>query len=88
MDGAAQIAAMTFACIFACAPVGMALRPYLPGHCLSKESLHVVKVAAGMIAAMSSLVLGLMTASVKGSFGLLDHQRRFGAEAARSCRRS
>lgn len=54
----------------------MVLRPRLPGHHLSKESLDVVKVAVGMIAAMSSLVLGLMTASVKGSFDLIDRQHR------------
>ncbi len=73
---AASIAGISFACIFAGALVGMLLRPYLPGHHLSKESLDVVKVAVGMIAAMSSLVLGLMTASVKGSFDLVDRQHR------------
>lgn len=76
MDGAAQIAGVTFACIFAGAVVGMVLRPRLPGHHLSKDSLDVIKVAVGMIAAMSSLVLGLMTASVKGSFDLVDRQHR------------
>jgi len=76
MDGALQVAAISFACIVAGAIAGMVLRPHLPGHHLSKESLDVIKVSVGMIAAMSSLVLGLMTASVKGSFDLVDRQHR------------
>lgn len=76
MYEAAEVATITFACIFAGAVVGMLVRPHLPGHHVSKESLDVVKVSVGMIAAMSSLVLGLMTASVKGSYDLVDRQYR------------
>ncbi|MFG1479885.1 hypothetical protein V5F53_14685 [Xanthobacter sp. V4C-4] len=35
---------------------------------LSKETQEAVKLGVGMVAAMSSLILGLMTASVKGNF--------------------
>ncbi|MFS8035816.1 hypothetical protein ACI7BZ_02435 [Xanthobacter sp. AM11] len=40
----------------------------LKQHHLSKETQEAVKLGVGMVAAMASLILGLMTASVKGNF--------------------
>ena len=40
----------------------------LPEHHLSAESKDVVKLAMGLIATMSALVLGLLIASAKSSF--------------------
>ena len=50
----------------------MALARYLPAHHVSKETQDAVKLGVGMIAAMASLILGLMTASVKGNFDTTD----------------
>lgn len=61
-------ALLVFACIFAGALVGLALRERLPGHHLSKESGDTVKLVAGLLATLSALVLGLMIASAKDSF--------------------
>ncbi|QTL05134.1 DUF4239 domain-containing protein [Aquabacter sp. L1I39] len=44
----------------------------LPEHHVSKETQDTVKLGVGMIAAMASLILGLMTASVKGGFDTTD----------------
>lgn len=44
----------------------------LPEHHVSKETQDTVKLGVGMIAAMASLILGLMTASVKGAFDTTD----------------
>lgn len=41
---------------------------WLKAHHLSKETQEAVKLGVGMVAAMASLILGLMTASVKGNF--------------------
>lgn len=61
-------AALTFACIFAGAMVGLWLRDRLPKHHLSEGSEATVKLVAGLLATLSALVLGLMIASAKGSF--------------------
>jgi hypothetical protein len=62
------IAAVTFACVFAGALLGLHLRERLPEHHLRKESEDTVKLVAGLLATLSALVLGLMIASAKGSF--------------------
>jgi hypothetical protein len=62
------IASIVFACLFASALLGMALRTRLPVDHLSTDSKDVVKLAMGLIATMAALVLGLLTASAKSSF--------------------
>src|SRR5262245_61789516 len=47
---------------------GMWLRGILPQHHLDAESKDTVKVGIGLIATMTALVLGLVTASAKSSF--------------------
>ena len=63
---------IVFACTFAGALLGMWLRTVLPEHLLDAESRDTVKVGIGLIATMSALVLGLVTASAKSSFDAVD----------------
>ena len=52
--------------------LGMWLRAALPEHWLDAESRDTVKVGVGLIATMTALVLGLVTASAKNSFDAVD----------------
>lgn len=63
-----NIALISAACIFAGVLLGMCLRGLLPGHHLSSDSKETVKLAAGMIATLSALVLGLLVSSAKNTF--------------------
>ena len=65
---AVMIAAIVLLCVFGGALVGKGLKRHLPDHHLSDESKDTVKLAIGVIATMSALVLGLMVSSAKGSF--------------------
>ena len=62
------VAGLVFACLFGGALLGMWGARRLKEDHLSKETQEAVKLGVGMVAAMSSLILGLMTASVKGNF--------------------
>ena len=66
------IGMLVFACTFGGALAGIWLRAVLPEHHLSDESKDTVKVGIGLIATMTALVLGLVTASAKSSFDALD----------------
>lgn len=57
-----------FACVFGGVLVGMWLRSTLPKDHLDAESRDTVKVGIGLIATMTALVLGLVTAAAKSSF--------------------
>src|SRR5262245_14255074 len=59
---------LAFVCTFGGALMGMWLRGRLPAHHLSDESRDSVKVGVALIATMTALVLGLITASAKSSF--------------------
>ncbi len=63
-----MISLIAFVCIFGGSLFGMFLRIILPEHHLSDESKDAVKLGIGMIATMAALVLGLLTASAKGTF--------------------
>jgi hypothetical protein len=63
---------ITFACTFGGALVGMWLRRTLPQHHLDGDSRDTVKVGIGLIATMTALVLGLVTASAKSTFDGVD----------------
>jgi hypothetical protein len=65
-----------FACVFGGALGGMFIREALPKHHLTGETENVVKLAIGVIATMSALVLGLLLASAKGSFDIRDSEIR------------
>ena len=63
------VASLTvFACVFGGVLVGMWLRSTLPKDHLDAESRDTVKVGIGLIATMTALVLGLVTAAAKSSF--------------------
>jgi len=65
---AVVIAAIVLLCVFGGAMVGRGLRRHLPDHHLSDDSKDTVKLAIGVIATLSALVLGLMVSSAKGTF--------------------
>jgi hypothetical protein len=62
------IGLVVFVFVFGGASLGMYLRAALPEDHLSDESKEAVKLGTGLIATMTALVLGLMTASAKSSF--------------------
>src|SRR5262245_20132205 len=96
---ALTIALITFALTFGCAWIGTAVRDQLPAPHLSKESQDVVRLGMGLIATMTALLLGLVTAAARGTFDGHDaaikasavniltldrHLARFGPETAQT----
>lgn len=61
-------AAIIFACVYGGALLGVRLRGRIPVELLSSDSKEVLRVATGLIATMSALVLGLLVASAKSSY--------------------
>jgi len=59
---------IVFACTFGGVLLGMWLQKTLPGHHLDAESKDTVKVGIGLVATMTALILGLVTASAKSSY--------------------
>jgi hypothetical protein len=57
-----------FGCVFGGALLGLRLRAALPQPHLSAETKDVVKLAMGLVATMTALILGLLIASAKGSY--------------------
>jgi len=72
--GSATIAFIAFACVFGSALFGLYLRSRLPDHHLKDDTLSVVKLATGLIATMSALVLGLLISTAKGSFDRINSE--------------
>ena len=68
------IALIVFACVFSSAMFGMYLRTILPEHHLNSESKDAVKLATGLVATISALVLSLLISSAKGSFDRLNSE--------------
>ncbi|MFG1399166.1 bestrophin-like domain [Roseixanthobacter pseudopolyaromaticivorans] len=66
------IAIVSFACMFFGSLIALLVARVLPERHVSKDTQDVVKLGVGMIAAMASLILGLMTASVKGGYDSTD----------------
>lgn len=66
------IGMIVFACAFGGAMLGMGLRTTLPKHHLDADSKDTVKIGVGLIATMTALVLGLVTASAKTSYDAVD----------------
>ena len=66
------IGMVVFCCASGSALAGNWLRTTLPEHHLDAESRDTVKLGIGLIATMTALVLGLVTASAKGSFDAVD----------------
>jgi len=63
---------IVFASTLGGALVGNWLRTTLPEHHLNDQSRDTVKLGIGLIATMTALVLGLVTASAKSSFDAVD----------------
>ncbi len=62
-----------FACTFGGVLLGMFLRTVLPEEHLTGDSRTTINVGAGLIATLTALILGLVTASAKESFDRLDN---------------
>jgi hypothetical protein len=67
-----QIAAVVFSFTFGGALLGLWLRTKLPDQHMTDATKDTVKVGIGMVATMTALVLGLVTASAKNSFDAVD----------------
>lgn len=59
---------VTFAFVFGGAVLGMMLRAALPKYHLIEESKETVKVAMGLVATMTAIVLGMLISSAKRSY--------------------
>jgi hypothetical protein len=67
-----EISSVVFACTLGGALGGVWLRTTLPEHHLDSDSKDTIKVAMGLIATITALVLGLVTASTKSAFDATD----------------
>jgi hypothetical protein len=65
---ATGLALTTFACTYGCALLGAYIRDRLPPPHLSKESQDVVRLGMGLVATMTALLLGLVTAAARSTF--------------------
>ena len=65
---ALAIGCIVFVCVFGGALLGRLLCAVLPTHHLNADSKDVMKLAMGLIATLSALVLGLLIASAKTSY--------------------
>ena len=61
-------ALIVFGCLLGAVLVGRTLRSFLPQAHLSSESKDAMKLAIGLVATMSALVLGLLVSSAKGAY--------------------
>jgi hypothetical protein len=65
---AVTIALITFVCAFGCAVSAAYLRDTLPPPHLTKESQDVVRLGMGLVATMTALLLGIVTAAARSTF--------------------
>lgn len=73
------IGLVVFACTFGAAMAALVLRPHLPESHVSEDTKDTVKIGIGLIATMTALILGLVTASAKSSFDELNTTIRHSA---------
>jgi len=73
------LASVTFACAFGGALLGTYVRSLLPPNHLSKESQDVMRLGMGLVATMTALLLGLVTASARSAFDSQDAMLRAAA---------
>jgi len=69
---AISAAFITFVCTFGSAISATFIRTWLPPAHLSKESQDVVRLGIGLVATMTALLLGLVTAAARSSFDAQD----------------
>jgi len=65
---ALSVASLAFGCIMAGALIGLALGSRLPKHHVTSDTKDVVRLSMAMVATLTALVLGLVTASAKSAF--------------------
>ncbi len=63
---------IVFSLLFGCALLGMFLRRRIPDHQMDSESKDVLKLATGIIATLSAMVLGLLISTTKIAFDRLN----------------
>ena len=68
MTNAVSIAAATFAGLLLAVLLGMLFRRHIPEDRLDSDKKDSVKMAMGLIATMSALLLGLLVSSAKGTY--------------------
>jgi len=59
---------VVFGCVFGAGYLATRLRAAMPEHHLSADTKDTVKLAMGLVATMTALVLGLLVASAKGNY--------------------
>jgi hypothetical protein len=79
---------VVFAGAFGGGLAGIKLKTVLPEHYLSKESSDTIKMAIGLVATMTALILGLVTASAKGTYDTMDRAVKEAATEVLSLDRS
>src|SRR5262249_37003956 len=70
------IGLVVFICVFGGALLGVYLRGVLPEHHRSADSRDLVRVATGLLATMTALVLGLLIGSAKASYDIQNSELR------------
>jgi hypothetical protein len=78
---AVTLASTTFVCTFSCALLATVVRSWLPPAHLTKESQDVVRLGIGLVATMTALLLGLVTAAARSTFDAQDNTVRNSAAA-------
>jgi hypothetical protein len=73
------ISCIVLTCLIGGAVVGALLRGVLPSHHLSEDSRYIVGLGTGLLATLAALVLGLLIASAKSSYGLKSDEVSGGA---------
>jgi hypothetical protein len=73
------VAAIAFVLTFGSAVAATFVREWLPPAHLSKESQDVVRLGIGLVATMTALLLGLVTAAARSGFDVQDMAVRNGA---------
>ena len=66
------VAVITLACAFGCALAGAFVRDRLPADQLSKESQDVIRLGMGLVATMTALLLGMVTATARIAYDSQD----------------
>jgi hypothetical protein len=61
-------ALIVFGCLIAAVLLGRAIRSLLPDEHVTSDSREAIKLAMGLVATMSALVLGLLVSSAKGAY--------------------
>jgi hypothetical protein len=69
---APALAVITLACAFGCALAGLFMRDRLPAEQLSRESQDVIRLGMGLVATMTALLLGMVTATARSAYDSQD----------------